>query len=117
MVRSGEVNQSKALQLGTLALAALGGGVLLYCALRAVGPLPAYGTQPPAESGRDDPDPSGVVMAAHEHLQGVKFIQHRYPDRCGMQVTSVMHHGYAGIRIPESDDSRWLVSPPSEVAF
>lgn len=111
------MDKSKALHVGALALAAIGGGTLLYCALRASGPLPAYGTQPPAAEGRDDPEPSGVCLAAHEHLQGVRFLEHRYPERIGMQLTSVMHHGFSGIRVPVSDQSRWITSPPSEAMW
>jgi hypothetical protein len=107
------VNVSKA-QLGAILLAALGIGALLYSAFRAVGPLPAWQTQPPAPEGRDDPEPDGHCVAAAEHLNGVVFVPHRYPQRCGMEVTSVIHHGYSGIRIPEGEDSRWLTSPPSE---
>jgi len=104
-------------QAAVLAGALVAAVVLLYCALRATGPLPAWSTQPPAPEGRDDPEPSSVCLSAAEHDQGTVFIQHRYPDRCGMQLTSVIHHGYSGIRIPEGPDARWLTSPPSEAMF
>ena len=116
MVRGAEVNVSKA-QLAVLLLALVGAGSLLYAAMRSLGPLPAWQNQPPAPEGRDDPEPDGHCVAAHEHLQGVVFMPHRYPERVGMNITSVFHHGYSGIRIPEGPDSRWLTSPPSEAIF
>lgn len=111
------MNQQKLLGLGVLALAVIGAATLLYGAFRQVGPLPAWETQPPAAEGRDDPEPDGHCLAAAEHLQGVQFVPHRYPERCGMQLTSVIHHGFSGIRIPQSPDARWMTSPPSEAMF
>jgi hypothetical protein len=111
-----EVNERYA-RLGLLVLALLGAGGLLYVAIKATGPLPAWQNQPPAAEGRDDPEPDGHCVAAHEHLAGVVFLPHRYPRECGMNVSGVIHHGYSGIRIPEGPDSRWLTSPPSEAMF
>ena len=97
-----------------LVVAAGLGALLLWQAVNANGGLPGWRTQPPAPEGRDDPEPSSVCVAASEHDMGVVFSPHRYPERCGMQVTSVMHHGFSGIRIPEGADARWMTSPPSE---
>jgi hypothetical protein len=110
------VNERQA-HYAVLLLALVGGGALLYCAFRAIGPAPAWGTQPPAAEGRDDPEPDGHCVAAHEHLQGVVFSPHRYPRDCGMNVSAAIHHGWTGIRVPESADSRWITSPPSEAIF
>jgi hypothetical protein len=103
--------------MGVLGLALLGLAVLSYAIIRALGPGPAWQNQPPAAEGRDNPEPDAHCVAAHEHLNGVVFSPHRYPERTGMQVTAVIHHGYSGIRIPVKADSRWMTSPPSEAMF
>lgn len=111
------MNQQQLARAGVLALALLGLAVLGYSIVRALGPAPAWGNQPPAAEGRDDPEPDGHCVASHEHLQGVVFSPHRYPERTGMQVTAVIHHGYAGLRIPQTDFSRWITSAPENVAW
>jgi hypothetical protein len=99
------------LALAVAAIAGLGWTIVVK-----TGPLtPPWQRQPPAPEGRDDPAPSAVVVAASEHQAGVKFIPHRYPQRVGMGVTAVMHHGYSGIRVPHTPEARWITSPPSEV--
>ena len=104
-------------QAVALAAAAVLAAWLAWVAIGKNGGMAAWSQQPPAPEGRDDPEPSSVCVSAAEYDAGVVFSPHRYPQRCGMQVTSVMHHGFSGIRIPQSPDARWLTSPPSEAAF
>ena len=104
-------------QAVALAAAAVLAAWLAWVAIGKNGGMAAWSQQPPAPEGRDDPEPSSVCVSAAEHDAGGVFSPHRYPQRCGMQVTSVMHHGFSGIRIPQSPDARWLTSPPSEAAF
>jgi len=102
-------------------LIALGVGVVAVAgvavlAMRSAGPLPGPATEPAAPEPADE-DYAPHLCAQSEHLQGVVFLPHRYPQRCGMGLTSVIHHGFTGIRVPASPEAAWIVGPPSEVAW
>lgn len=106
----------KHLELAVLGLAGVAVAGVGYLAVRSAGPLAAPATQPPREAEQDE-EFAPHLCAKSEHLQEVVFLPHRYPERCGMGLTAVIHHGFSGIRIPASPEAQWMVNPPSEVAW
>ena len=52
-----------------------------------------------------------------DHHAGYTYTPHRYPRSVGGDVTTLIHHGYSSMRIPNVQDVQWLISPPSEVAW
>jgi hypothetical protein len=53
----------------------------------------------------------------HEHHAGYVYTPHRYPRTTGGEITNLIHHGYAMMRVPNVDDVQWIISPPSEAAW
>ena len=65
----------------------------------------------------DAPDNYARVCYPEEHHAGYTYTPHRYPRTVGGEVTATIHRGFSTMRIPNTQDVRWLISPPSEVAW
>lgn len=68
-------------------------------------------------AGLWSPDGHGVLCHPTQHHAGYTYTPHRYPRAAGGEITSVIHHGFASMRIPHVDDVQWIISPPSEVQW
>ena len=58
-----------------------------------------------------------VLCMPDEHVGDVVYSQHRYPDRIGGELTTVMHYGHSILSVPSVTDSQWITAPPSEVTL
>ena len=98
--------------LGVAAAAALALG-----AVRKSGgvPAPAVAT---TESTQGIPSPvQAVLCMPDEHVGKVVYTKHRYPARCGGELTTVMHYGHSALSVPSVRDGQWIINPPSEVTL
>ena len=99
-------------------LALIVGGFLLWTAAARAG---AGGIKVAAKVSEDIPPfvppPAAPVVGVHQHLNGYVFTPHRYPHACGGEISAVINHGQATLRIPHEKDMIWLVRPPSEAAL
>lgn len=93
-----------------LAVAA-GLAVAGFCAWQAMSraggaPVPAF-----AEDANN-------IIAGHladvSELHQVTWTRHRYPARCGGEISAVIHGGWSQARIPCAAGSEWMTNPPSE---
>lgn len=93
-----------------------GAAFFLWGGLRKAGgaAVPAQST---TESSWNVPDPvQAVLCMPDEHVGGdIVFAKHRYPDRVGGNLTTVIQYGTARLAVPHVDDFQWIVNPPSEV--
>lgn len=48
---------------------------------------------------------------------GAVYTKHRYPDRCGGEVSTVIHFGHSRLAVPNTEDSHWITAPPSEATI
>lgn len=99
-----------------LALAVLLGiaGALIFTGVR----RSPGGFKVPARATEDvppfTPPPSHPVLGTFDHLGPVVVSPHRYPAGCGGEISAVINHGYATLRLPHEKDIDWLTRPPSE---
>lgn len=100
--------------MGAVLLA--GAALFLWGGLRKAGgaAVPLVAT---TESAWNIPDPvQGVLCMPDEHVGGdIIFAKHRYPDRLGGNLTTVIHYGHSALSVPHVTDFQWIVNPPSEV--
>lgn len=99
------------LAAGVLAVA---GAAFLIGGMRKAGgpPAPAATT----EGSYEIPEPvQPLLCMPDEHLGNVVFTKHRYPDRVGGELTTVIHYGHSALAVPSVRDFQWIMNPPSEV--
>lgn len=95
-----------------------GAGIFLWQGMRKAGGVSAPATQGTSENAYTVPDPvQPVLCMPEEHLGEIVFSKHRYPDRVGGSLTTVMHFGHSALAVPVDGESSWISAPPSEVAF
>jgi hypothetical protein len=98
----------------------LGGAVLfLWGGLKKAGgaAVPAVAT---TESAWNVPEPvQAILCMPDEHIGGgdIVFSKHRYPDRVGGNLTTVIHYGHSALSVPHVTDWQWIVNPPSELTL
>lgn len=63
------------------------------------------------------PPPAAPVVGPDQHLGPVVYTPHRYPHMCGGEISAVIHHGHATLKIPHEKDITWLTRPPSEASL
>ena len=100
-----------------VALVVLGGiaGICLWQGMKQAGGVPAPATQGTTESQYIIPEPvQPVLCMPDEHLGQMVFAKHRYPDRVGGSLTTVMHFGHSALAVPSTEDANWIVAMPSE---
>lgn len=100
-----------------LALAAAGAVALLLAGIRKAGGIaaPAAAT---TEGSWNIPDTVAAVLCLPDETVGdVIYSKHRYPDRIGGELTTVMHYGHSILSVPNVTDSQWITAPPSEVTL
>lgn len=100
-------------------LAAAGVGlVLVWLAVRRA---PGGGLKVPARATEDvpafTPPPGAPVLGVHEHIGGVVYLPHRYPNLAGTDISALIWHGHRPLVLPHQRDDNWLCRPPSEVAL
>lgn len=93
-------------------LAAAGVALWFAAARRTTGGVkaPAFDETAPAFA----PPPGAPVLGPDQHIGGVTFTPHRYPARCGGEISALIHHGHAVLRIPAMTGADWMTRPPSE---
>lgn len=90
---------------------------LAAAGLRQSGGLPAQ-VRATTEGAFDIPEPvQPVLCMPDEHLGQVVYTKHRYPDRVGGELTTVMHYGHSALSVPSVTDGQWIINPPSEVTL
>jgi hypothetical protein len=45
------------------------------------------------------------------------FTQHKYPDKPGGNISTLIHQGYDRLSRPAPQDNDWIIRPPGEVMF
>ena len=112
---------SRRIPRGQALVIVLAVGVALGLVWTAMRKAPQGGLKVPARSTEDvpafTPPPGTPVVGVYQHLGGVVFTPHRYPHVCGGEISAIIHHGHAPMRIPHQRDSEWLMRPPSEVTL
>jgi hypothetical protein len=108
-----QLRPGHALAFGVAAAA----GILFYAAHNASG-----GSRPPrmqntTESLYTVPDPVNPVQP--DIGAGYVFTQHRYPFRCGHEITTLIQGGHSAASVPKwlADDAYWIVKPPTELVL
>lgn len=101
-----------------LALFLLAAAVLIGWGVRASA---AGGPKVPAADSEDIPPfvppPAAPICGPDQHVGGYVFTPHRYPRMAGGELSAVIHHGHATLKIPHAKDMTWLMRPPSEVTL
>ena len=100
-----------------VALVTLGAiaGVFLWQGMKRAGGVPLPATQGTTEGQYTVPEPvQPLLCMPDEHLGAMVFSKHRYPDRVGGSLTTVMHFGHSALAVPSTADANWISSPPSE---
>ena len=101
-----------------LALLAAAAVAFLAAGLRKAGGLPAPQMSQTTEGSWNIPDTVAAVLCLpDEHTGDVVYTKHRYPDRIGGELTTVMHYGHSALSVPSVTDSQWICAPPSEVTL
>jgi hypothetical protein len=97
-----------------VALAVGVAGALLFTGMRRA----PGGLKVPARETEDltpfTPPPNHPVLGTFDHLGPVVISPHRYPAGCGGEISAVINHGFATLRLPHAKDIDWLTRPPSE---
>ncbi len=105
----------KSEHLGVVLAIVAGGALLLWAGLRAS----PGGIKVPARTTEDTPaftPPPGYPVASVDLMMGGALVSpHRYPHVCGQEISALIKHGHATLRIPHARDIEWLVNPPGEV--
>ena len=92
-----------------------GAGIFLWQGMKRSGGVAAPATQGTTEGQYTIPEPvQPVLCMPDEHLGAMVFSKHRYPDRVGGSLTTVMHFGHSALAVPNEADSLWIVQPPAE---
>lgn len=96
-----------------------GAAAFLWAGLMKAGGAKVPAVQSTTESNWNVPDPQQAILCMPDEQVGgqVVFSKHRYPDRVGGNVTTVIHFGHTAMSIPHEHDFQWLVNPPSEQTF
>ena len=90
-------------------------GIFLWQGMKKAGGLPAPATQGTTEGSYTIPEPvQPVLCMPDEHLGQMVFAKHRYPDRVGGSVTTVIHFGHSALAVPNDADLNWIMAAPSE---
>lgn len=100
-----------------VALVTLGAaaGIFLWAGMKRAGGVPAPATQGTTEGQYTIPEPvQPVLCMPDEHVGQMVFSKHRYPDRLGGALTTVIHYGHSALAVPNEADSLWIVAPPGE---
>ncbi len=103
----------------TVAVAVLAAAAVAFLAggLRKAGGVPAPATAT-TEGAYNIPEPAQLVLCLpDEHLGQVVYSKHRYPDRVGGELSTVMHYGHSALNVPSVKDSQWITAPPSEMTL
>lgn len=91
------------------------GAAFLWGGLQKAGgaKVPAQST---TESNWNVPEPVQAVLCMPDEQVGGEIIysKHRYPDRVGGNLTTVIHYGHSALSVPHEHDFQWIVNPPSE---
>jgi|AmaraimetP72IA01_FD_contig_31_5229614_length_712_multi_7_in_0_out_0_1 hypothetical protein len=64
-----------------------------------------------------DPPPQQPVVGPYDFTAGYIFTPHRYPRVCGTEISALINHGHATLRLPHEKDMTWLAAPPGEVSL
>lgn len=97
-----------------LALAAAGAVAFFLGGLRKAGGI-AQPRSATTEGSWNISDTVAMVLCLpDENVGDVVYSKHRYPDRVGGELTTVIHYGHSILGVPNVDDSRWITAPPSE---
>ena len=82
---------------------------------------PGGGVKVPARATEDvpafTPPPGTPVLGPNEHVAGVVYLPHRYPNMCGADVSALIWHGHRPLLLPHQRDADLIPSPPSEVTL
>ena len=101
-----------------LALFVAAAGLLIFWGVRQSA---GGGPKVPAADSEDVPPfvppPSAPLCGPDQHVGGYVFTPHRYPRAVGMELSAVINHGHATLKIPHAKDMTWLTRPPSEVTL
>jgi len=101
-----------------VAVLVLAGGAFLWAGMRKAGGVaaPASAT---TEGAWNIPDPvQAVLCMPDEHVGGdIVYSKHRYPDRVGGALTTIIHYGHSALSVPNVQDFQWIVNPPGEVTL
>lgn len=100
-----------------LALAAAGAVAFFAAGLRKAGGLPQPAASTTEGSWNISDTVAAVICLPDETVGDVVYSQHRYPDRIGGELTTVMHYGHSALSVPSVTDSNWITAPPSEVTL
>lgn len=100
-----------------LALAAAGAVAFLAAGLRKAGGLPQPAAATTEGSWNISDTVAAVLCLPDENVGDVVYTKHRYPDRIGGELTTVMHYGHSILSVPDVRDSQWITAPPSEVTL
>ena len=106
-------------QLCALLAVLVAGGVLMWLGVRASA---RGGVKVPAAVTEDTPPfvppPGAPVVTVDQHAGGlVAYTVHRYPVRCGHEITALINHGHGTMFLPHVKDLNWITRPPSEVSL
>lgn len=104
------VKREHALAFGLIAAA----GIFFYAAHNKAG-----GSRPPryayTEAAYGAPDP--VEPVTPDIGAGYVTTQHRYPHRCGHEITALIQGGHSAASVPRFREAYWIVKPPSELVL
>lgn len=94
-----------------------GAALFLWGGMRKAGGLPVPVST--TESAWNIPEPvQAILCMPDEHIgQDILFSKHRYPDRIGQELTTVIHYGHSALSVPHVDDFQWIINPPSEASL
>lgn len=99
-----------ALAFGLVAAA----GIFAYAAHNSAG-----GSRPPkfstTEAAYGAPDPVAPVQP--DIGAGYVTTQHRYPHRCGHEITILIQGGHSVASVPRFREAYWITKPPSELVM
>src|SRR5271155_1188512 len=104
----------------TVIVGAVAAGVLFYLALMKTGGVQVPAT-PFTEGLYTTPDQD---VPGHSYNDGLGltsdallYTKHRYPARCGGELSTAIHFGHSRLMVPHERDLNWIVCPPSEVTI
>ena len=97
-----------------LAAMAIVGGALIFAGVRRV-PGGVKVTDAQTENIKPfTPPPGAPVVGPDQHIGGVVYTPHRYPTVAGQEITALINHGHATLKLPHARDIDWLTTPPGE---
>jgi len=101
-----------------VALGVIGVGLLAFGAVRKAGGLPIP-PSPTTEALIAVTDQRAIPYLIRPEIERntLRYTKHRYPSRCGGELTTAIHYGHSRLAVPDSQDSNWITSPPSEVTI